>query len=107
LWRDATAAYELRVDELITLESACRTADTINRLDEAMKGEPLTVKGSMGQVREHPLLAEARQQRALLSRLFVALKFPDAPEAASRHAGERSAKARAAVQARWARRGAS
>ena len=78
LWRDVVSAYELRPDELILLDSACRTADLVVRLEAAMEGQPLTVRGSMGQEREHPLLSEARQQRSLLARLFAQLKLPDA-----------------------------
>jgi hypothetical protein len=89
----------LRPDELVLLESACGTLDLLHSLEVGMAGEPLTVKGSMGQLREHPLLSEARAQRALLRSLLVALKLPDDSGVA---AGNRSVKARAAAQSRWA-----
>jgi hypothetical protein len=89
------------VDEVFTLESACRTADTIVRLDAALEGQPLTVAGSMGQLREHPLLAEARQQRSLLGRLLTQLKLPEVGEIGTGTAGERSVKARSAALTRW------
>ena len=76
-WKQVVSAYKLRPDELILLENACRTIDRIAELDAAMVGEPLVTKGSMGQVREHPLLAEARMQRALLRQTFAQLKLPD------------------------------
>lgn len=77
VWKRIANAYLLRPDEVFLLESACRTADIIARLDAAMEGEPLQVKGSMGQMREHPLLSEARQQRGLFSRMLAQLKLPD------------------------------
>jgi len=107
LWRGVTQAYVLRVDELILLESACRTADTISRLDLALVDEPLVVKGSMGQEREHPLLSEVRQQRAALARLLVQLKLPEDATAATgaARAGERSAAARTLAHQRWSSAG--
>ena len=76
MWRRILAGYELRPDELFLLENACKVANAVARLEAAMQGEPLMVKGSMNQLREHPLLSEARQQRALLARLLGQLKAP-------------------------------
>ena len=106
LWKRVTEAYELRVDELAVLEMAAKTADTIAQLEAAMAGQPLVVAGSMGQQREHPLLSEARQQRAAASRLLKQLNLPDSDTLTGiSRSGQRSAAARAAVNARWARRG--
>ncbi|HWK92624.1 MAG TPA: hypothetical protein VNR17_10240 [Luteimicrobium sp.] len=77
LWRSVLTAYELRPDELVLLENAAKTADFVAQLDEALKGAPLVVKGSMGQERENPLLSERRQQSAHLARLIGQLKLPD------------------------------
>lgn len=95
-WKQVTSAYKLRPDELILLESACRTVDRIAELDEAMVGQPLISKGSMGQEREHPLLSEARQQRTLLRQLFAQLKLPDTDTEAAKVNPHR-----AAGQSRW------
>ena len=97
LWKRVVSAYELRPDELVLLESACRTADLVVRLEAAMEGQPLTVRGSMGQQREHPLLSEARQQRGLLARLLAQLKLPDEGTVPNK----RSEQARHAAMARW------
>ena len=99
LWKRIIGAYELRPDELILLESACRTADMVVRLEAAMEGQPLVVKGSMGQAREHPLLSEARQQRGLLARLLAQMKLPD--EGLPGVSSIRSEQARHAAKARW------
>lgn len=100
LWRNVTKRYELRPDELILLEHAARTVDLVAGLESAMEGQPLTVKGSMGQEREHPLLSEARQQRALMARLLGQLKLPD--EGVVDGLGTaRSVAARDAARSRW------
>lgn len=107
LWLDVSKRYELRADELLLLEKACRTADDCARLDEAVAAAPLTVKGSMGQVREHPLLAQARQTRALLAALLKQLALPDEVEASGGGAGEgerpssNTVRAMTAARARW------
>lgn len=108
MWKRVVSAYQLRPDELFVLDSACRTLDTASKLEAAMEGEPLLVKGSMGQMREHPLLSEARQQRALLARLLAQLKLPEDGTAEQYQTGpwsafDRSMNARNAARARWQR----
>lgn len=106
LWRRISRGFALREDEIAVLEEACRTVDTIARLDAELVGAPLTVPGSAGQLREHPLLSEVRQQRALLGRLLHQLRLPDAEDLGAYRSGERSSQARQAAAARWQRRGA-
>jgi hypothetical protein len=102
LWKAVTSAYELPPDELIVLESASACVDLVARLAKAMEGQPLVVKGSMGQEREHPLLSEQLQQRALLNRLLGQLRLPDLePSAAEQDRLHRSHQARQAAQSRW------
>ncbi len=104
LWRRIEHGFRLREDEIEVLAAACKVADMLTRLDEAMVDEPLVVPGSAGQLREHPLIAEARQQRALLARLLYQLRLPDAADVAVRHAAVRSSHGRAAARARWDQR---
>lgn len=102
LWRALTADYEFRVDELVVLEAACRTADTLTLIDAALVDAPLTVPGSMGQLREHPLLAEARQQRQGLARLLRQLDIPDEGSGlGAARAAARSSRGRRLASARW------
>ena len=82
------------------LETACFCADLVAKLEAAMAGQPLVVKGSMGQEREHPLLSEQRQQRALLNRSLAQLRLPDVAGVDS-GAETRSVAARKAAQTRW------
>ncbi len=109
LWRGIAGAYDLRPDEQLVLEKACRTADDSARLDAALRDAPLMVTGSTGQQRHNPLLHEARQTRALLAALLKQLALPDEPAAATEGAGlsPGSVKAITAARARWGgRRGA-
>lgn len=102
LWRSVVSAYNLRPDELFVLESACACADLVAKLADGMKGQPLVVRGSMGQEREHPLLSEQRQQRALLTRTLAQLKLPDLePGLVAADAQRRSVAARRAALSRW------
>jgi hypothetical protein len=97
LWRDVSSAYKLRPDELVLLETACKCVDLIDRLETEMAGQPLTVVGSAGQQREHPLLSEQRLQRTLLRQSLSQLKLPDLREGAAVNQN------RAAGMTRWAR----
>lgn len=107
VWREITKTYDLRLDELRILEDACREVDLIERLEDELDGEPLTVTGSMGQLVAHPLVQELRQHRSVLARLLAQLKLPDAPaegEGGDEDEGRRrSASARDAATARWGR----
>lgn len=92
-----TADLVLRADEMLILESACRTLDLLARLDAALESAPLTVGGSAGQEREHPLLSEVRQHRALLAAHLRQLDIR-ADGATDMSAG------RALARQRWGRR---
>ena len=91
----------MRPDELIVLENAAKTIDLVAKLDLAMADQPLVVPGSQGQLREHPLLSEQRQQRALLARLLAQLKLPESDELDAFRGQQRQDSARSAARARW------
>lgn len=107
LWRAVVDNYELRADEVVLLEKACRTADESARLDEAAREAPLTVLGSMGQERVNPILNEARQARALLAALVKQLGLPETEEAEAARMSKTTANAISAARARWDRAGVS
>ena len=71
--------YELRPDELVVLDAACKTADVIAELEHEWEnlGRPFLTRGSMGQDVIHPLIAEMKGQRAAQARLLAQLKLPD------------------------------
>jgi hypothetical protein len=111
LWESVIPAFVLEPDELALLASAARTVDELDRLTSALaKAKSLTVRGSTGQERAHPLLAEVRHHRLVLAKLLDEMGLPEAPgrvSAASRRASR-------AAESRWApvieargRRGAS
>lgn len=102
LWADVTAKYDLRVDELAVLESACKTADMIAILDKEWDalGKPFLTRGSMGQDVIHPLIGERRAQQSQLAKLLGQLKLPDDSGAAAPN------QQRDAAQSRWAQHGA-
>ena len=101
LWAKIVETYELRADELATLEDACAATDMIAALTSVWEGEgrPVTTKGSMGQQVIHPLIGEIRIQRKARNDLWKQLKLPDSDEGA----GE-SNQHRAAAQSKWAKR---
>lgn len=100
LWRSIVKSYDLRPDELVWLEQACRAQDRIQEMEAERDGR-LTAKGSMGQLIAHPLLQEVRTHEAQIAGLLARLKLPDL---AGENAGEkpRSTQARKAAQSRWA-----
>lgn len=106
LWDEVVKTYDLRVDELRVLASACLAADMEAEFVKAWAdlGRPYMSKGSMGQEVEHPLIGSIDKQAKSKAALLRQLKLPEDGNAAD--AGERSSQARAAANARWSRRGA-
>lgn len=77
LWKSITEEYDIDCDpdKQRILFDACKTADMLDLLEKGMRGQPLTVKGSANQMVIHPLIAELRACRALLSNLLARLNF--------------------------------
>jgi hypothetical protein len=97
-WRSVVAAYELSPGEVELLRQVVRLVDVIDRLDVVLIDDELTVRGSTGQPRAHPLLAASAEQRRTLDALIQALGLPMPDEVEGRR---RSPVAVAAAQARW------
>lgn len=112
LWRSVIGEFDLRGDELRILEDACRSADLIDRLENAMSDAPLIVRGSMGQPVANSLLTEIRQHRATLANLLRGLKLPNEEPADDQVSVfritpmTRSEAGRKAARVRWGNRGA-
>lgn len=85
IWSTIATEYELRPDEVVTLEDACLISDVIAALEAAWveDGKPMTTKGSMGQQVIHPLIGEIRTQRMARNALWRQLKLPDLDGAAA------------------------
>jgi P27 family predicted phage terminase small subunit len=81
LWRSILGglAADWRLDgrELHWLERACRTADEIAALEQAIDRDGATVLGSRKQVIVHPALAEVRALRLTEHRLLGRLELVD------------------------------
>ena len=104
LWSEIVEKYDLRPDELRMLADACASSDMLMAFEAAWseQGCPLTTKGSMGQLVEHPLIGSIDKQRKARQSFLARLKLPD--EAG----GEKPNQQRSAAQSRWAAsRGAS
>ena len=101
LWDSIVPAYELRPDEVCTLEDACREADLIERLNAELANAELTTRGSMGQEVASPFVSEIRQHRTVLAGLLGKLKLPDTPAGAARKAAVTSEQRSKAARARW------
>lgn len=99
LWVEVTAKYDLRADELRTLEDACAASDMLAEFTRAWveMGRPYMTKGSMGQDVEHPLIGSIDKQRKARQAFLRQLKLPD--DAAS---GAEVNQHRSAAQSKWA-----
>jgi hypothetical protein len=89
---------ELDEREAAILAAACRQADDVAALEEAIAKQGVVVEGSQGQPRLSPLVTEARQGRLAVARLLGELDLAD-PDAEPRSAKWR--RARHAADARW------
>jgi P27 family predicted phage terminase small subunit len=99
-WRRVASAYELTTSEFMILEEVCRTLDSLDAMQSALNSEGVTVEGSAGQPRAHPVLVELRQQRVALGRLLSQLALPDEQTGAGLPSLT-EARARRAAEARW------
>lgn len=105
LWRDIhrqlVEEAELTERETAILLQACKQADDLARLEEAVESGGVEVPGSMGQTRLNPALIELRQGRIVLMRLLGELDLSEPEEPADT---ARSQRARHAATARWRQR---
>jgi hypothetical protein len=88
--------------ELAILVQCCRVVDRLDVIEAELSGGPLTVAGSTGQPKAHPLLAEQRAQMRVLESLSRALSIPLPGEDVGRR---RSPTAREAAVQRWSHGG--
>jgi len=79
LWLEVMKDYDLRADELRTLEDACAASDMLAEFQKAWAdlGRPYMSKGSMGQEVEHPLIGSIDKQRKARQGFLRQLKLPD------------------------------
>lgn len=102
-WNKVTGKYELRADELVILEDACREMKLIDLLEEELRDDSMMKRGSQGQPVINPMVPELRQHRATLKALLSSLKLPDLVDEGGEQAEgqSRSTQARDAAKSRW------
>jgi hypothetical protein len=98
LWSEVNREFGLAPHELAILVQVCRCADRLDVIEAELSAAELTVTGSMGQPKAHPLLAEWRAQARVLESLSRALSIPLPGEDVGRR---RSPTAREAALQRW------
>jgi hypothetical protein len=98
LWSAVLGHYELSPGEQAILGQACRVADVLERLDGDVRAAELTVAGSMGQLRPHPLLAASAEQRKVFDMLVRSLALPMPGE---KEGHVRSPQQASAARQRW------
>jgi hypothetical protein len=98
LWREINAEFGLAAHESAILVQCCRVLDRLDAIEAELSGVALTVTGSTGQPKAHPLLAEWRAQARVLESLSRALSIPLPTEEIGRR---RSPTAREAALQRW------
>lgn len=98
LWDDVVEKYDLRADELRTLEDACAATDMLAEFTRVWvaEGRPYISRGSMGQEVEHPLIGSIDKQRKARQAFIKQLKLPDEP------GGAKPNQQRDAANSRWA-----
>jgi P27 family predicted phage terminase small subunit len=100
LWKsivnDVAADWELDAKDLQLLAEACRTADTLNNLEKAVKREGATVQTESGRSLVHPAIEQSRKLRDTQAKLLAAIELepPDADAAARSRFGREAARAR-------------
>src|SRR5215472_14366890 len=102
LWHEINDEFGLAPHEAAILVQCCRVVDRLDAIEAELSGAALTVEGSTGQPKAHPLLAEWRAQARVLESLSRALSIPLPSEDVGRR---RSPSAREAAIQRWGRHG--
>ena len=97
-WRSTLAVYDLSPVEVVMLGQACAVVDLLARADADLAAANLTVVGSIGQPKAHPLMAASSELRRVLDVLLRSLALPMPDETTGRR---RSPAASAAAQTRW------
>jgi phage terminase small subunit len=101
-WRqildDLDPELEFDARELAILRTACRQADLVTQLEQAVKKDGVMIQGAAGQRRLNATVTELRQSRLAFARLLGELGIPvdsGKPETAA------SQRARRAAHAKW------
>ena len=80
LWRSIADEYDLEIHEQLLLGEACRVADRLDLLADALKDAPLTTRNARGDEVSNPLLVESRMLGAAFAKLIASLRLPTGDE---------------------------
>ncbi|TMC35552.1 MAG: hypothetical protein E6J28_11730 [Chloroflexi bacterium] len=100
LWHGYVDQFEMDPGELAALRQACQVVDELDRVQSLIRKSAPLVTGSVGQLRENPLYAQAREHRKVLIKLLATIKVPSAAPGALT-GNVISLAAREAARARW------
>jgi len=103
LWKRLVDAYTFEPWELPIVEMACRQADDLALLDDAIRASGILTRGSQGQARLAQAVTEARLARLALSRLLGQIKLPAETATGERPLTDRGRRAQRAAQTRWSK----
>lgn len=78
--RSIRESFEAAALEQPLLDEAARVLDRIDELAAELRASGLVDRGSKGQPRVSPLVAELRHQQTVLTRMLSALIVPDEPD---------------------------
>jgi len=90
--------------ELFLLHAACRETDMLARIEAALEGADMTVRGAQGNWVAHPLLGEARRSRAQVASLLKQIGLTD-PHAGTATTGQPMSVSEAGRKGGYARHG--
>jgi P27 family predicted phage terminase small subunit len=100
LWKaiinDVAADWELDAKDLALLAEAAKTADTLDKLEKAVKKDGATVYTENGRPLVHPAIDQANKLRGTQQKLLAAIDLEPNDDATAR-----SRFARDAARARW------
>ena len=77
LWLSTVADWDLLDSELVTLSTACETADRLTEIREAISRDGVVITDPSGRVRSHPLLAAESQCHGVLLRAWGMLDLTE------------------------------
>ena len=107
LWTDMLTefSFDNEPQKIALLTRACKTADTIKKLEDYAASTSIETTGSMGQKVLSGAYSEIRQQTNTLASLIKTLNLPDSDEETAEKAARRSRAGKAGAAGRWQNRG--
>jgi hypothetical protein len=87
LYSDLVGRYRFNTVEMDTVHQACRTARTIELLQQHIDEHGISLTQPSGRTAANPSVSEIRQQRIALARLVSSLRLPTSDQRSQARAG--------------------